>query len=110
MSSNVKTYQVNESNTIPPKKETRTVVSEIISWEAMPLLLSSADTSKILGYSVARIRELCVAGIIPHIRLGRSFRIPKEALKTWVTTTSLETMQQNQPASNQILSQFRKGA
>ena len=110
MSNNVKTYQVNENNTTFPKKETRTIVSEIMSWESMPLLLSSADTSKILGYSVARIRELCVAGIIPHIRLGRSFRIPREALQTWVTTASLESMQQNQPANTPSLLQFRKGA
>ena len=73
--------------------KTRTVTSEICSWDELPLLLSSTQASKVLGYSTARVRELCNANILPCIRVGRHFRIPKEALRQWIMTTSVQNIQ-----------------
>ena len=78
-----------ENNT----NKTRTVTSEICSWDELPLLLSSAQASKVLGYSTARVRELCNANMLPCIRVGRHFRIPKEALRQWIMTTSAQNIQ-----------------
>lgn len=73
--------------------KTRTVTSEIYSWDNLPLLLSSEQASQVLGYSKERIRQMCNAKIIPHIREGRHFRIPKEALQSWILKTSMENVQ-----------------
>lgn len=54
------------------------------NWDELPLMLSVKETAKITGYGQARIRELCRAGIIPNIRLGRAYRIPREALRGWI--------------------------
>ena len=78
-----------ENNT----NKTRTVTSEICSWDELPLLLSSTQASKVLGYSTARVRELCNANMLPCIRVGRHFRIPKEALRQWIMTTSVQNIQ-----------------
>ena len=69
-------------------QQSRTVVSVINSWENLPLLLTTAEVSNVLGYSAARIREMCNAGKLPFIREGRHFRIPKETLQNWVIDTS----------------------
>jgi len=53
------------------------------NWEELPLLLSVEETAKTTGYGQARIRELCRAGLMPNVRLGRAYRIPKEALRNW---------------------------
>ena len=77
------------------KNESRTVVSEISSWSELPLLLSSSQTSKVLGYSTARVRELCNAGILPYIREGRHIRVPKEALREWIMSACFQNLKNN---------------
>jgi excisionase family DNA binding protein len=54
------------------------------NWDSLPLTLSVDETAKITGYGQTRIRELCRGKKMPCIRLGRAFRIPKEALHTWI--------------------------
>lgn len=53
-------------------------------WTQLPLLLSVRETAKIIGYGPARIRELCRVKAIPCVRLGRAYRIPKDALQQWL--------------------------
>lgn len=53
-------------------------------WNDLPLMLSVQETAIVTGYGQQRIRELCRAGLMPHVRLGRAYRIPKEALRTWI--------------------------
>lgn len=55
-----------------------------ISWDELPLLLTVAETSKVIGYNQARIRELCKTKILPHIRYGRAYKIPRDNLRKWV--------------------------
>lgn len=54
------------------------------NWEDLPLLMSVEETSEVTGYCPTRIRELCRGGRLPNIRLGRAYRIPKEALREWI--------------------------
>ncbi|OPX91942.1 MAG: Helix-turn-helix domain protein [Pelotomaculum sp. PtaB.Bin104] len=56
----------------------------VSAWEPLPLLLGTEEAARVLGYNQARVRELCKANILPCVRLGRAYRIPKEALRTWV--------------------------
>ncbi len=57
---------------------------KICTWDELPLWLGVDETALVTGYGPARIRELCRAGLMPHVRLGRAYRIPKEALRTWL--------------------------
>ena len=59
-------------------------MEEIKNWDELPLMLSVEETAKVTGYGKARIRELCRGKAIPCIRLGRAYRIPKEALRNWI--------------------------
>lgn len=54
------------------------------SWEQLPLVLGVQDVTDVIGYGAYRIRELCRSGAIPCIRLGRAYRIPREALRKWL--------------------------
>lgn len=56
----------------------------VTNWDDLPLMLSVKETAEVIGYGRARIRELCKAGLMPHVRLGRAYRIPREALREWV--------------------------
>lgn len=58
---------------------------KITEWDSLPLLLSVKETSQLIGYGQARVRELCNAKLLPCIRLGRAFRIPKEPLRVWLS-------------------------
>lgn len=59
-------------------------MAKVRSWEELPLLMGVKETATVIGYGQARIRELCKAGRIPNVRLGRAYRIPREALREWV--------------------------
>jgi len=59
-------------------------LSKVTSWDQLPLTLGVRETAEIVGYGQARIRELCRANKIPCIRLGRAFRIPRDALRDWL--------------------------
>lgn len=54
------------------------------NWEHLPLTLSVKEVSQILGYGQQRVRELCKTNKLPNVRLGRAYRIPREALRTWL--------------------------
>ena len=56
----------------------------ITNWNELPIMLNIVETAKITGYGMARIRELCKGKVIPCIRLGRAYRIPKDALQNWI--------------------------
>lgn len=57
-------------------------------WEELPEVLSVKEVSNIMRYGPARVRELCNAGLMPNVRFGRAFRIPKEALQHWLLQQS----------------------
>lgn len=59
-------------------------MGKVTNWEDLPLMLGVKETAEVVGYGQARIRELCRAGLLPNVRLGRAYRIPREALRTWL--------------------------
>lgn len=46
-----------------------------------PLALTVAQTAEVLGITPARCRELLRRGLLPGIRLGNIWRIPRPALE-----------------------------
>lgn len=48
------------------------------------LTLSVRETAEALGIGRNRAYDLISAGVIPSVRLGRSIRVPKETLATWL--------------------------
>ena len=48
------------------------------------LLLKPAEVTEILGICRSRIYEMLATGELPSVRIGRSLRIPVDALKEWV--------------------------
>jgi excisionase family DNA binding protein len=63
-------------------------MSKKTDWEQLPLTLSIKETAEVIGYGQARVRELCRANVLPHVRLGRAYRIPREALRNWLLQQS----------------------
>ena len=53
-------------------------------WNELPLMLNVKETATVCGYGQARIRELCKSKIMPCVRLGRAYKIPREALQAWL--------------------------
>jgi excisionase family DNA binding protein len=48
------------------------------------LLLRPAEAAEMLAVSRSRVYELISAGVIPHIRIGGSLRVPVAELDRWV--------------------------
>lgn len=51
---------------------------------ANKLLLTPKEVIGALGLSRARVYQLLKARVIPSIRIGRSVRVPVEALREWI--------------------------
>ena len=50
------------------------------------LLLRPAEAADAMSVSRARAYELIAAGVIPHIRIGTSIRVPADALRAWIAS------------------------
>ena len=49
------------------------------------LLLRAEDVQKALGLGRSKIYEMMASGELPTVRLGRSVRVPAQALTEWVS-------------------------
>jgi excisionase family DNA binding protein len=58
-----------------------------------PLLLKATEAGKLLGLGRSKIFAMMAAGEFPVIRIGRSIRIPREALEQWVRDQTTEAEQ-----------------
>ncbi len=48
------------------------------------LLLRAEQVARALGLGRSKTYELMAAGQLPVVRIGRSVRVPREALEEWV--------------------------
>jgi excisionase family DNA binding protein len=48
------------------------------------LLLRPAEVSELTGVGKSKTYELIAAGVIPSVRIGKSVRVPADALKRWI--------------------------
>lgn len=59
-------------------------------WNQLPVMLNTREVALVLGYGSDVVRGLCKVGKMPHIRLGRAFMIPRDALRSWVETVATQ--------------------
>jgi excisionase family DNA binding protein len=60
------------------------------------LLLKPAEAAELLGVGRSTLYELVSRGDVPSVRLGRSIRVPFDALRNWVSQQSKEAAMGNQ--------------
>lgn len=48
------------------------------------LLLRPSEAGEALGLGRSRVYELIAGGALPSIRIGKSIRVPADALRRWV--------------------------
>lgn len=53
-----------------------------------PLLLRAPEVAKLLGVSRAKAYRLIKAGELPTVRIGGSVRVPREALREWISANT----------------------
>jgi excisionase family DNA binding protein len=53
------------------------------------MLLKPNEAGEILGFSRSKIYALLAEGSLPHIRAGRSVRIPRASLESWITANTI---------------------
>jgi len=53
-----------------------------------PLLLDAAEAGRLLSISRVTVLDLATRAEIPSIRVGRSVRIPRDLLVTWIAQNS----------------------
>jgi excisionase family DNA binding protein len=48
------------------------------------LLMRPAEAAELLAVSRSKLYQLIAAGKVPSVRVGKSLRLPTEALRRWV--------------------------
>ena len=54
------------------------------SWEQIPQVISTDEAARLLGIHVVNIRILCRDGKIPAAKVGREWRIDRDALRRYL--------------------------
>lgn len=54
------------------------------SWEVFPEVMTADEVASLLRVSRWHVYELAQSGSIPHVRLGRTLRFSREALRQWI--------------------------
>ncbi len=61
-----------------------------------PLLLKATEAGKLLGLGRSKVFAMVAAGELPVIRIGRSVRIPRQALERWIRDQTIEVGQRSE--------------
>ena len=61
-----------------------------------PLLLKATEAGELLGLGRSKVFAMVAAGELPVIRIGRSVRIPREALERWIRDQTIEVGQRSE--------------
>ncbi len=60
------------------------------------VLLETKDVAQCLGLSVRRVRRLLSSKKLRHVRIGRQFFVPEEAVKEFLSQNMVESCQLNE--------------
>ncbi len=55
------------------------------------MLLRAEEVQRVLGLGRSKIYEMIAAGELPVVRIGRSVRVPADALRQWVERKAAPT-------------------
>ena len=60
--------------------------------EPLRLMVRPVEAAAMMGLGRSKVYELIAAGVIPSVRIGKSVRIPMDALRHWIEahTSGLE--------------------
>jgi excisionase family DNA binding protein len=61
-----------------------------------PLLLKATEAGILLGLGRSKVFAMVAAGELPVIRIGRSVRIPRQALERWIRDQTIEVGQRSE--------------
>jgi DNA binding domain, excisionase family len=61
-----------------------------------PLLIRPSEAAEATGLGRTKLYALLAAGIIPSVRIGRSVRIPVEALRNWLAGLARDEGKRNE--------------
>ncbi len=61
-----------------------------------PLLLKATEAGELLGLGRSKVFAMVAAGELPVIRIGRSVRIPRQALERWIRDQTIEVGQRSE--------------
>ena len=61
-----------------------------------PLLLKATEAGQLLGLGRSKVFAMVPAGELPVIRIGRSVRIPRQALERWIRDQTIEVGQRSE--------------
>jgi len=73
------------------------------------LLLTPTEAATQIGVGRTRIYDLIARGVIPSVRIGRSRRVPLDALREWVTQQSNALHESQELAGGAPLRRTRSG-
>jgi len=59
-----------------------------------PLLNIELASELAFMYNKAKLRQLCRDGVIPHIRLGRRYCIPRDTFWRWIEEQAVNSVNQ----------------
>ncbi len=59
---------------------------------AMPLLLRIPEVARMLSLSRSRVYEMTQTGEMPHVRMGKSVRVPHSALLRYIELRTVGTL------------------
>ena len=68
------------------------------------LLLRPSEAAEVLGMGRTKVYELLASGELPSVRIGKSVRVPVEALRRWIQD---QTMEQGSMASPVALTLYQ---
>jgi excisionase family DNA binding protein len=66
------------------------------------LLLKPAEAAEALGVGRSTIYLLLASGEVPSMRVGRSIRVPVEALRRWVAARTGDTDSGRSPSGDEF--------
>lgn len=66
-----------------------------------PLLLSVREAARYSGLPRDFVYELVAAKALPHLRIGRAYKIPKSALDAWVSAEAARNIRPEPGPVNQ---------
>lgn len=59
-----------------------------------------SEAAEALGLGRSKTYQLIAAGILPHVRIGKSIRVPVEALRRWAQDQSNAAQSDRAPVAN----------
>ncbi len=65
-------------------------------------LLRADEAARVLGIGRSKVFEMLRAGELPVVRMGRSVRIPRQALSAWIAARTEDPLSRSRRAADRV--------